>query len=69
MQYTDALIQAEHIRLCSIEVQTDETIVLTNDAALQIDNLLPSTAVCEAEVQTEKSIVVEISLQTDGSIG
>jgi len=65
--YMDASIQTEDIRviLCSIEVQTNETIVLTNDAALQTDNLLPSTAVCEAEVQTEKSTVVEISLQTD----
>jgi len=38
----DASIQTEDIRviLCSIEVQTDETIVLTNDAALQTNNLL-----------------------------
>ena len=67
IQYMDALIQTGDTGfiLCTVEVQTDETIVHTNDAALQTENLLPSTAVCEAEVQTEKSTVIEISVQTD----
>jgi len=44
VHYMNALIQTEEdirVILCSVEVQTDKTIVLKSDAALHTDNLIP----------------------------
>ena len=67
-QYKDAMVQTEDtvVVFCEVGVQTVEAhTAVTNDASIQTDSLLPSTAVSEVEVQTEKLSMAESSSQTN----
>ena len=67
-QYKDAMVQTEDtvVVFCEVGVQTVEAhTAVKNDASIQTDSLLPSIAVSEVEVQTEKLSMAESSSQTN----
>lgn len=60
-QYKDSVVQTEDllVNFCEIGVQSESLEV--KDASVQTEELIPSIAVCEVEVQTDKLSLEETS--------